>query len=208
MIKLSKLVSELYTFGDRDKPPYSRFDTAREQQIKEIGDSSAKPYPSHRMGRNIAFDTITYEFDAQAGEYQVDIEKVDLEDGTLKYIVGFGLKDDTRRTNVNYRKETNAGELFNVMATVVKIVKKEMKLDEDNEYYVTKIAFSPTKESDYDRRRENLYLAYIKKNIPNITDDDVKVDEHGDEVEVTIKKPNNEDVEQHGAWVKFVSNKK
>lgn len=35
MIKLSKLLIELYQPGDTDEPPYSRFDTAREGTIEE-----------------------------------------------------------------------------------------------------------------------------------------------------------------------------
>lgn len=156
--------------------------------LKEIGDSSAKPYPYYRIGRNLEFDTLTYEFDAEAGEYQVDIEKIDLDDGTLKYVVGFGLKSDDRvssiGTSIDYTQETNKGELFNVMATVVEIVKKEMSLDRDNEYYVTKLAFSPTKAREGDTRREKLYLAYIKNYFPNST-----VNVNNNEVEVTLNKP-------------------
>lgn len=153
------------------------------QLIKEIGDSSAKPYPYHRMGKNVEFNTFIYEFDAEAGEYQVDIEKRDLKDGTLRYDIGYGLKDDSTLSGVDYRSETNMGELFNVMATVVNIVKDEIELDEANEYYVTKLSFSPTKASENDTRREKLYLAYIKNFFPNST---VTSNEY--EVVVTLNK--------------------
>lgn len=37
MISLLKILKELYSFGDREEPPYSRFDTARESQELEEG---------------------------------------------------------------------------------------------------------------------------------------------------------------------------
>ena len=77
--------------------------------------------------------------------------------------------DEKDGGGVSYKVETNKGELFRVMATVVDITKKILKEREN----IKTLTFSGSKKDEDDNRRNNLYMAYIKKHIPNVKNIDV-----------------------------------
>lgn len=60
---------------------------------------------------------------------------------------------------------TNANQQFKIMATVVKVIKDYLKKYPK----ITKLTFWPVKDTSRqnDNRRANLYMAYLKKQIPN-----------------------------------------
>ena len=65
--------------------------------------------------------------------------------------------------------ETNKGELFRVMATIVAITKEILKERKN----IKTLTFSGAKKDEDDNRRNKLYMAYIKKHIPNVKNIDV-----------------------------------
>ena len=58
--------------------------------------------------------------------------------------------------------DTNSGEMYRVMATIVDMVKHTLSVDSD----VKQIRFGAVKGGRSGKGRENLYIAYIKKQIP------------------------------------------
>jgi hypothetical protein len=65
---------------------------------------------------------------------------------------------------------TNKGELFRVMATIVDLTKKVLKKNKN----IKSLSFTGSKnKGDNDRRRNNIYMAYIKKHLKakNVEDD-------------------------------------
>ena len=69
------------------------------------------------------------------------------------------------------------------MATIVQIAKEFMYLTDYKDNNIDKLIVSPTKtEGEFDDRRANLYMAYIKKHLPI---SDISYD--GDEIVATIK---------------------
>ena len=77
----------------------------------------------------------------------------------------------------------NKGRLFRVMATIVQIAKEFMNDIDYKEKGIDMLRITPTKsESDEDDRRANLYMAYIKRQLPVSS---VKYD--GEEIVVKIK---------------------
>ena len=94
-----------------------------------------------------------------------------------------------QRGGLDYNIETNKGELFNVMATIVDamkdFLKKEMKGNTlPDEWGVDVIQYKGSKTKDAkSNQRNKLYAAYIKKHLPGAT---IK-NQSGDKMEIHIK---------------------
>ena len=140
--------------------------------INEIGDGGSKPY-NYRLTRKDDDSFMLYEFVTDLGtHYEVTFEieedfSKDEEWETMNIEFGVDEKDGG---GVSYKVETNKGEVFRVMATIVDITKKILKERKN----IKTLTFTGSKEDDDDNRRNNLYMAYIRKHIPNvknITDD-------------------------------------
>ena len=93
--------------------------------------------------------------------------------GPMEYEFGFNIPGG------NQAQVSNKGELFRVMATMVAIMKDFMDLM-SNDW--SEISFSGSKDPSRseDNRRDKLYMAYIKKNLPStvnvgVDDDDMTV---------------------------------
>jgi hypothetical protein len=139
-----------------------------ESKINEIGDASVKPYDlklarTYAPNNTIAPDVI-YNFTTDSGlKYELALSGFEVQTAnelTGAADVSFKMEGGT------YTAQTNAGEQFKIMATVVDAVKKYLK---DNPK-VSIVTFVPVKsrgEGDQDNRREKMYLAYVKKQIPN-----------------------------------------
>jgi hypothetical protein len=123
----------------------------REGLVNEIGEASAKPYnwvKTFDSGKDTEY------------EFKTNFD--------LDYIVSISwIKDKDFSVNFDadgyYNTTTNNGDIFNIMSTIVDIVKSFI----DSHKNIERIIIRPTKKSDDDKGRENLYLAYIKKQLPN-----------------------------------------
>jgi hypothetical protein len=84
----------------------------------------------------------------------------------------------------------DTGNWRRVMATVIDIIEKEVLTDSfalENELEEYTIEIHPSKESEEDNRRLNLYMMYIKKNMPSDASVHTSTDEDGlDVIEVII----------------------
>lgn len=169
-----------------------------ESVLKEVGESTAKPYDYKLVysARDYGFpeddDEVVYEFETDEGiKYAVKIYKA-VDDQVVQYDATFGIYDnfgDVDYTSTS--KNTTTGDLYRVMATVVEVVKKEIEKDLEEFKKPIKIVIKPTKEKnpegkeiESDTRRTNLYMAYIKKQMPQ--DSKVYVDSDGKEIRLYI----------------------
>lgn len=136
-------------------------------KLKEIGDSSARAYKWEKT-YNDEYERI-YSFDTDSDQvYNVIIDEIEPEDlstdkigtmiGVRFYVVGEDPDEE------DYEKVVNKKELFKVMATIVDILKFELKLKP----YIKAIVFKPSKRKVQDRARLELYKKYLKNFYPNV----------------------------------------
>jgi len=137
----------------------------KEEYINEIGQASAKPYKYSKIKRK--FDSIiggskeSVYFETDSGlEYFVDLRPLN---GYLE--VDFGIEADNKD---DMYKETNRGELFKVMSTIVSIIKDVIKLNPE----LKGLRYIPQEKGNngHDKgvKRDKLYKAFIKKQFPKI----------------------------------------
>jgi len=164
----------------------------------EVGEGSAKPYSiskSHKSAliyglKGIHFD---YRWKTKSGyEYSLDIQPIapDLvdpydgiqDDDKGNYVVAFGPMKmgnqfynidgqpiGTPQKDMDTQTQTNRGELFSIMATIVDIFKDFMKKEKDSEFGLDMVYYEPAKTKDDERtskQRDKLYKAYIQKHLP------------------------------------------
>lgn len=158
--------------------------------LKEIGDAGSSVYgdlkptlTTHDWLTNGSY--YKYEFTTESGlEYVVHIVKsvVAYQKRPImntEFVVAFEVKGKEWET------ETNKGELYKVMATVVNFAKKVVESDKSMKDKTQKvIVFVPAKKEKEDNRRLNLYKAYVKKQIP---DAEVKGPDSEGRVEVFLE---------------------
>ena len=134
--------------------------------LVEIGDGGSKPY-NYRLTREEGDGFKLYEFVTDLGthyEVMFDIEEDYSKDEPWEFMnIEFGV-DEKDGGGVDYKVETNKGELFRVMATIVEITKSILKERKN----IKTLTFSGAKKDVNDNRRNNLYMAYIRKHIPNV----------------------------------------
>lgn len=131
--------------------------------LKEIGEASGRKY---KWKQDISGDlnqldgSQVYSFVTDSGlKYSVELKNI------FKFITVDFEADGSHES-------TNRGEMFSVMATIVDIIKTALK-DVDTGTDTTNssvlgLKYSPfQKGGDQGRKRDQLYLAYIKKSIPN-----------------------------------------
>jgi hypothetical protein len=153
--------------------------------LLEIGEGTAKPY-KYKLTRTESDPDFgdyfrLYEFVTDLGthyEVMFEIEEDYSKDEPWEFMnIEFGV-DEKDGGGVSYKVETNKGELFRVMATIVDITKSILKERKN----IKQLTFSSAKKDEDDNRRNKLYMAYIKKHVPNIKN--VEVD--GSEIRVDI----------------------
>lgn len=110
------------------------------------------------------------EYAVKMGRDAYDENKWDDEDPStheVQYDISFAILDENG--DKDFEIEPNKGELYRVMATVVKIIKERIKEDEtENDLIPKSIYFEATKtKGKNDKRREKLYAAYAKAQLPN-----------------------------------------
>ena len=148
--------------------------------ISEIGDGGSKPY-NYKLTRTVGDYFRLYEFVTDLGtHYEVtfEIEEDFSKDEPWEFMnIEFGV-DEKDGGGVSYKVETNRGEVFRVMATIVDITKKILKERKN----IKTLTFSGAKKDEGDNRRNNLYMAYIRKHVPNVKN--IEID--GSEIRVDI----------------------
>jgi hypothetical protein len=173
--------------------------------LNEIGEGSAKPYKwkaDHKTKMAFGMDVTDYSYvwETDSGlEYVLTIETVPVE-GKGYWNANFGpygwshsLHSPTTGRQIrppqrvpDYETETNRGELFNIMATIVDafkdFIKKEKKsYDTDDAWGLEVIEYEGAKaEGAKSNQRNKLYAAYIKKHLPNATIKNI----HGDKMQI------------------------
>ena len=120
--------------------------------LNEIGDSSAKPFNFLLTvsGKN------EYQYMFLTKEKQIPYYVI------FKYVSKSDVWDISFSTigSKNGDEVINSGEMYSVMATIVKIIK-----DFISKKNPEKLQYSPAKNFDTDLRRAKLYDVYLKKNL-------------------------------------------
>ena len=128
--------------------------------LREIGETTAEAYPLTVRDEGDSF--ITYTFKTDIGtNYKILIVKdfLDPDSEELIYVISFGV--DKPGSSVDFEGEVgDYKNIYRVMATVVKAVKDTIAQEE---LPVTKLEINPTKKNAEDKRRLNLYMKYIEK---------------------------------------------
>jgi hypothetical protein len=137
-----------------------------EQMINEIGEASSKGFDwewDNFSKKNYkATGELIATFKTDNETYEVKIEReVGGTHGPDAYVLGFGVSTGGYH-NVDYDVEVNKGEMFNVLSTVVNIIKKAVDMLDPRLLIIV-----PSKADKKDSRRLRLYKAYIRKQIPN-----------------------------------------
>jgi len=138
--EIMSTVANYPQFGDRLK------------SISETGEGSSTAYPF--KFDNVSYNEVNYNFDTEEDEYVVIINNVDVHAGIWE--MQFGTVGGTPQDI------TNRGRVFNIMATILQITNDFIEKFKPNV-----LRFKPEKdeERDDDKRRFNLYMQYIKKNM-------------------------------------------
>ena len=142
--------------------------------LKEIGDTTnVDTYMYSKTPEFEDHDEEVYkmEFTTESDtNYVVIIHKIDRnEDNIWRMDIEFGIENESEGgfpASYDYKSVVNKGEMYKVMATVVKAVKKELEYSEKRGQNIVTIRIEPSKNFENDSRRANLYMAYIKKNMP------------------------------------------
>lgn len=138
--EIMNTVANYPQFGDRLK------------SISEVGEGTSVAYP-FRFD-NVGYNEVNYHFDTEEDEYVVIINNVDVHAAIWEMQFGTvgGTPQDT----------TNRGVMFKVMSTIVQITNEFI-----DKFKPNALKFEPSKDEEIedDKRRFNLYMAYIKKNM-------------------------------------------
>ena len=166
--------------------------------LYEIGEGSAKPYSiskshSKRLVYGIKAINFDFRWKTKSGyEYSLDISATppDLvdpagldDDQKGGYTIAFGPMKmgnqfygtdgqpvGTPQKHMDTQTQTNRGELFSIMATIVGAFKDFMKEAEKGEWGLKVVEYEGAKAEDAkSNQRIKLYAAYIKIHLPNAT---------------------------------------
>lgn len=124
------------------------------QNIFETGEGNVTAYQYRRQ--NVAFNQIDYYFETEDGdEYFAYFINTDRNHDYWE--VGFAVQ------GYEYMEIVNKGRIFNIMATMLKIVDDFIEKEKPNV-----LVFEPAKTTgEDDKRRERIYMQYVIKNIKN-----------------------------------------
>lgn len=139
--------------------------------LKEIGEATTKPYPWKKASKKE--DVVFFTFMTDQGTiYKVALDNYiyeDFHEGNKEYPaieVSFGIKEKGKYSTTAV---SNKGEIYRVMSTIVDIIKDYLKRNNT----IKAIIYTPIKkEDDTGYKRNNLYMAFIKKQIPGVKFED------------------------------------
>lgn len=140
--------------------------------LNEVGEATSAPYKWKKVftTERSVFFTFTTDQDTS---YKVSLENYvykDFKENDKEYPaieVTFGITPNDMPTNVSYVGNvsivTNKGEMYRVMSTIVDIIKDYIKRNDN----IKVIVYEPIKKEDEKGfKRNDLYMAFIKKQIP------------------------------------------
>jgi hypothetical protein len=126
-------------------------ESLNEQQLNEVGDDSIKPYKWVKT-----FDSgkdVEYSFKTDSNiDYIVTISWIENNDFVVDFTAD-GL----------YLTSTNDRDVFKIMSTIVYIIKSYINHNKN----IENIVIRPSKRTSDDKSRKNIYMHYIKKQLPN-----------------------------------------
>lgn len=124
--------------------------------LKEVGEGTATPY-KYKITYKDPGEEIQYEFTTDSKlKYEISIAHHPITRNKTRLIIAF------KAITGNYDTITNKGEQFKIMSTVVAAVKEYIAQVPN----AVELSFTPSKETEGDDRRANLYKAYIAKQLP------------------------------------------
>jgi hypothetical protein len=122
-----------------------------EQQLNEVGDASIKPYnwvKTFDSGKDVEY---SFKTDSNI-DYIVTISWIENNDFAVDFTAD-GL----------YLTSTNDRDVFKIMSTIVDIIKSYINHNKN----IENIVIRPSKRTSDDKSRKNIYMHYIKKQLPN-----------------------------------------
>jgi hypothetical protein len=174
ILRAKKMKAKMGKILKKRKKSLRRRQSMGLENVNEIGDASAKAYKWKAEKKD--YDFSRYGFKTPSGLiYKVFFQDMNPHDISGRYEVTF-------TANGSDNEETNAGEMYSVMSTVVAIVKDFIKWNE----MTSVITYTPIKRDKDDTRRAKLYNAYIKRQLGGSS----KVVRQGDEVNIVLQKRN------------------
>lgn len=128
--------------------------------LMEIGEGNSSAYKY-----NIKLDNgkiVKYTFTTSSNLlYLVELKKI-------QNAVAVDFQIDAEVSDNMYH-ETNKGDMYKIMSTIIKIVTDYLKNNPDIEYIRYEPKQKETKTSTDSNQRDKLYRAYLKKYIPDVT---------------------------------------
>jgi hypothetical protein len=164
-------------------------ESIRLQETGEIDFKKAKTYATtpktyDKVHQYAEVNSVYFTTDSET-RYYIILEKIDHnQDNNWSMTVEFAAKI-LGSTKFNSKAVVNKGELYKVMATVIKEINKELEESKVKDQNITEIIINPSKNFAEDERRANLYLAYIKANMPKGS----KVTHSADKEEIRVILP-------------------
>lgn len=139
--------------------------------LREVGEATSKPYKYDLY--SVFDDMRVYGFDTDKGTmYTVELEQPTDKNNILD--VSFYPVDEEDPDNEDFTVNTNKGELYRVMSTVVSIVREDLAKHPE----IEELVFTPTSLT-----RGSLYISYIKHAFPQAT----AINTGGNTLQVKIK---------------------
>lgn len=152
--------------------------------LGEVGEATSEPYDWKQSEDEDGYKE--YVFETNSGlAYKLSIDVLEGDEERDSAVVSFGVMDD--EYFVDYNINTNRGELYRVMATVVDILKDFTNKNKDIRY----LEFTADKGGMQKSQRSNLYTAYIKKHLPGAIIQKGRDEDEEDYERITIKLPRN-----------------
>ena len=156
--------------------------------ISEVGEGSANPY-SYSVkdkliggGKGTSFRDVTFTTE-DGDDYIINFSAYYSDEETAFFKLDFTTLDDYGFEN-RADEVINKGRLFRIMATIVAAAKEFLNDIDYKEKGIKKMVVFPSKSKgmEKDDRRANLYMAYIKRQLPV---SDISYD--GKRIEATLK---------------------
>jgi len=142
--------------------------------IQETGDTTnVKTYQYIKSAEVEDYDSESYsiKFTTDSNiNYIILIHKIDFDQNNIwRLEIEFGVENEKEGdfpASYDFKSVVNKGEMYKVMATVIKAVKEELEESANKGQNIVTVRIEPSKNFEKDSRRANLYMAYIKKNMP------------------------------------------
>ncbi len=134
-------------------------------KLKEVGEATSRPYDWKMTADHE--DYKEYMFQTKTGfYYKVEIEVLEGDEERDSAFVQFGIvePDEDDMGFTNFDAVPSKGDLFNIMATIVEVLKDLIKKNPNIKYLQFETTKGKNKESN---ARLSLYIKYIQKHLPN-----------------------------------------